>query len=104
MDMTQAFQIYKCDICGQVIEILHAGSPSLVCCGQAMKHLREGATDGAKEKHVPVLEKTAAGCKVKVGEVAHPMLPEHFIEWIEVACKCGTRALRQLKPGEAPEA
>jgi len=104
MDMTQQHQVYKCALCGQVIEVLHAGSPSLVCCGQPMKHLVEGATDGAKEKHVPVLEKTAAGCKVKVGSVAHPMLEEHYIEWIEIITKNGKQVKQFLKPGQAPEA
>ena len=104
MSTTQQFEIYKCEVCGQVIEVLHAGSPSLVCCGQPMKLLREGTSDGAKEKHVPVLEKTSEGCKVKVGSVPHPMAPEHYIEWIEVVCNCGTRAMKYLKPGDAPEA
>ena len=104
MSTPRQFQIYKCELCGQVVEVLHAGSPSLVCCGQAMKLLQEGTSDGSKEKHVPVLEKTADGCKVKVGSAPHPMEAEHLIEWIEVECQCGIRAKKFLKPGEAPEA
>ena len=104
MGITEQFQVYKCTLCGQVIEVLHAGSTSLVCCGQPMKHLAEGATDGAKEKHVPVLEKTATGCKVKIGAVPHPMLEEHYIEWVEVRTKQGKQVRKYLKPGEAPEA
>ena len=104
MDATRQFQIYKCAPCGQVVEVLHAGNPSLACCGQPMKLLQEGTSDGAKEKHVPVLEKTAEGCKVKVGAAPHPMTAEHSIEWIEVVCECGTRAMKYLQPGDAPEA
>ena len=96
MSATQQFQIFKCDLCGQVIEVLHAGSPSLVCCGQPMKLMVEGASDGAKEKHVPVLEKTEkGGTRVKVGSVPHPMTPEHYIEWIEIVCKRGYRHMPQ---------
>lgn len=104
MDATQQFQIYACASCGQVVEVLHAGSSSLSCCGQPMKLLQEGTSDGAREKHVPVLEKTAEGCKVKVGAVPHPMLQEHYIAWIEVACQCGARTMKHLQPGDTPEA
>jgi superoxide reductase len=104
MDTTEQFQIYKCELCGQVVEVLHAGSVSLACCGQPMKLLREGTSDGAKEKHVPVLEKTENGCKVRIGAAAHPMEPDHFIEWVEIVCARGVRRMRFLKPGDAPEA
>ena len=104
MDSTLQFQIYKCALCGQVVEVLHAGGLPLLCCGQSMKLLQEGTSDGAKEKHVPVLEKTAEGCKVKIGDMPHPMTPEHSIEWVEIVCKCGTRAMKYLQPGDAPEA
>ena len=104
MDEIRQFQIYKCDLCGQVVEVLHVGSPSLTCCDQPMKLLREGTSDGAKEKHVPVLEKTANGCKVKVGAVPHPMTPEHAIEWIEIVCKRGVRSMKPLQAADAPEA
>jgi len=101
--MTEKLQIYKCEVCGNIVEMLHAGAGELVCCGQPMKLFRENTTDAAKEKHVPVIEKTAAGIKVKVGSVAHPMEEKHYIEWIEVIA--GGQAYRKfLNPGEAPEA
>ena len=101
--MTEKLQIYKCEVCGNIVEMLHAGAGQLVCCGQPMKLNQENTTDAAKEKHVPVIEKTAAGIKVKVGSVAHPMEEKHYIEWIEIIAD--GKAYRQfLKPGEAPEA
>ena len=101
--MTEKLQIYKCEVCGNIVEMLHTGAGQLVCCGQPMKLNQENTTDAAKEKHVPVIEKTAAGIKVKVGSVAHPMEEKHYIEWIEVIAD--GKAYRQfLKPGEAPEA
>jgi superoxide reductase len=102
-DMTEKLQIYKCEVCGNIVEMLHAGVGELVCCGQPMKLYKENTTDAAKEKHVPVIEKTAAGFKVKVGSVAHPMEEKHYIEWIEVIAD--GRAYRKfLNPGEAPVA
>ncbi len=101
--MTKQFQVYQCDLCSQVIEVLHAGSPSLVCCGQPMRHLAEGTSDASKEKHVPVLSETPAGCKVSVGSVPHPMVPEHWIDRVEVVCKEGKRCKKFLNPGDAPE-
>jgi len=96
-------EVYKCEICGNIVEVLHAGQGELVCCGEPMKLFTENTTDAAVEKHVPVKEKIEGGLKVKVGEVAHPMTEEHLIEWIEVVV--GGKAYRQfLKPGEAPEA
>jgi superoxide reductase len=101
--MTEKLQIYKCEVCGNIVEMLHAGAGELVCCGQPMKLYLENTTDAAKEKHVPVIEKTAAGFKVKVGSVAHPMEEKHYIEWIEVIAD--VQAYRKfLNPGEAPEA
>jgi superoxide reductase len=101
--MTQRLQIYKCEICGNIVEVLHEGAGELVCCGQPMKLLMENTVDAAKEKHVPVIEKTASGFKVKVGSVVHPMEEKHYIEWIEIIAD--GRAFRQfLKPGDAPEA
>jgi superoxide reductase len=101
--MTQRLQIYKCEICGNIVEVLHDGAGELVCCGQPMKLLVENTVDAAKEKHVPVIEKTAGGVKVRVGSVAHPMEEKHYIEWIEIIAD--GRAYRQfLKPGDVPEA
>ena len=101
--MTEKLQIYKCEVCGNIVEMLHAGAGELVCCGQPMKLFKENTTDAAKEKHVPVIEKTAAGFKVKVGSVAHPMEEKHYIEWIEVIAD-GQTYRKFLNPGEAPEA
>jgi superoxide reductase len=101
--MTMRLQIYKCEVCGNIVEVLHEGAGELVCCGQPMKLLLENTVDAAKEKHVPVIEKTATGVRVKVGSVAHPMEEKHYIEWIEIIAD--GKAYRQfLKPGNAPEA
>jgi superoxide reductase len=101
--MAEQLQVYKCEVCGNIIEVLHAGAGELVCCGQPMKLIKENTVDAAKEKHVPVVEKTADGFKVKVGSVAHPMEEKHYIEWVEIIVD--GKAYRQfLKPGQAPEA
>lgn len=101
--MTEKLQIYKCEVCGNIAEMLHAGAGEMVCCGQPMKLYKENTVDAAKEKHVPVIEKAAAGIKVKVGSVAHPMEEKHYIEWIEVIAD-GKAYRKFLNPGEAPEA
>jgi superoxide reductase len=101
--MTKLKQIYKCNVCGNMVEMVHDGEGELVCCGQPMDLQKENTTDAAKEKHVPVIEKTDKGFKVKVGSVDHPMEKEHYIEWIEViADKKICR--KHLKLGEKPEA
>ena len=101
--MTEKLQIYKCEVCGNIVEMLHEGKGELVCCGQSMKLIVENTVDAAKEKHVPVVEKITGGFKVKIGSVPHPMEEKHYIEWIELLV--GGKAYRQfLKPGEAPEA
>lgn len=101
--MTEKLQIYKCEVCGNIVEMLHEGQGDLVCCGQPMKLFVENTVDAAKEKHLPVIEKTPTGFKVKVGSVAHPMEEKHYIEWIEVlADEKAYRAF--LKPGGTPEA
>jgi superoxide reductase len=101
--MTEKLQVYKCEICGNIVEVLHAGAGELVCCGQPMKQTVENTVDAAKEKHVPVIEKIAGGFKVKVGSVAHPMEEKHYIEWIEIIAD--GKAYRQfLSPGQVPEA
>lgn len=101
--MTERLQVYKCEVCGNIVEVLHNGAGELVCCGQAMKLYTENTVDAAKEKHVPVIEKIDGGVKVKVGDVAHPMEEKHYIEWIEIVAD--GKAYRQfLNPGEAPEA
>ena len=101
--MTKKLQIYKCKVCGNIVEVLHEGAGELVCCGQPMILREENTVDAAREKHVPVVEKTTGGVKVKVGSVAHPMEEKHYIEWIEIISD--GKAYRQfLKPGDAPEA
>lgn len=101
--MPKKLEIYKCEVCGNIVEMLHEGVGELVCCGQPMKKYTENKIDAAKEKHVPVLEKVANGIKVMVGSVAHPMEEKHYIEWIELLAD--GKAYRQfLKPGEKPEA
>ena len=101
--MTERLQIYKCDVCGNIVEVLHEGKGELVCCGQPMKLLEENTVDAAVEKHVPVVEKTDDGIKVRVGSAAHPMEEAHYIEWIELIA--GGKAYRQfLEPGAEPEA
>jgi superoxide reductase len=101
--MTESLQVYKCEMCGNMVEVLHTGAGELVCCGAPMKLYVENTVDAAKEKHVPVVEKIAGGFKVKVGSVPHPMEEKHYIEWIEVIAD--GKAYREfLKPGQAPEA
>jgi len=102
-NMTQKNQIYKCEICGNIIEVLHEGANSLVCCGQPMELLKENTIDASKEKHVPVVEKTNNIIKVKVGSVEHPMLPEHYIRWIELIAD-NISYKKFLNPGDKPEA
>ena len=101
--MTKRLEVYKCEHCGNMVEVIHDGKGELVCCGEPMKLMVENSVDAAKEKHVPVIEKTADGYKVKVGSVAHPMEEKHYIEWIELIAD-GTAYRKFLKPGEAPEA
>lgn len=101
--MTELNRVYKCNVCGNIVEMVHAGAGELVCCGQPMELQKENTVDAAKEKHVPVVEKTEKGFKVKVGEVAHPMTEEHYIEWIEILAD-GKVYRKFLKSGDQPEA
>ena len=101
--MAERLEVYKCEVCGNIIEVLHGAAGELVCCGKPMILQKENTVDAAKEKHVPVVEKTAGGFKVKVGSVAHPMEEKHFIEWIEVIAD-GKAYIQFLNPGDAPEA
>lgn len=103
MGMTTVSQIYKCNICGNIVEVLHAGAGELVCCGQPMELLAEKTKDVGQEKHVPVIEKTANGIKVKIGSVPHPMEENHYIEFIEILAD-GRVYRKFLKPGDKPEA
>lgn len=101
--MAKKLDIYKCTLCGNIVEVLTGGDGELVCCGQPMKHLAESTADAATEKHVPVIEKIDGGYKVKVGSVPHPMEEKHYIEWIELIAD--GKAYREfLCPGMVAEA
>jgi superoxide reductase len=101
--MAELLSVYKCAVCGNIVELVHAGDGELVCCGQPMKLMSENTSDGAKEKHVPVIERTAEGIRVTVGSVAHPMEEAHYIEWIELLAD-GIAYRAFLEPGARPEA
>ena len=101
--MAKRLEVYKCNVCGNIVEVLFGGGGDLVCCGQPMVLMTENTVDAAKEKHVPVIEKVDGGYKVKIGAVAHPMEEKHYIQWIELIAD--GKVYRQfLNPGEAPEA
>lgn len=99
----ERMNVYRCELCGNIVEVLHVGGGTLVCCGQPMKRLVENTTDAATEKHVPVIEASGGAVKVSVGSVAHPMAEDHFIEWIEVSAG-NVVCRRYLSAGEAPVA
>ena len=101
--MTKQKQIYKCNICGNIVEVLHEGKGQLVCCGQPMELFTEKTEDEGFEKHVPVIEKTETGIKVTVGSTPHPMEETHYIEWIEISID-GKVYREFLKPDDKPEA
>ncbi|MGB9980577.1 desulfoferrodoxin [Methanobacterium sp.] len=101
--MTEQKQVYRCNICGNMVEVVHIGTGRLVCCGQQMQQLEEKSGGTGPEKHIPVVEKTDKGVKVKIGSISHPMEENHCIEWIEITAD--SRVYRKtLKPGEKPEA
>ena len=101
--MTNKGELYKCEHCGIIAAVVHAGGGKMICCGEPMKLVIANSVDAAKEKHVPVIEKTANGIKVKVGSVAHPMEEKHYIEYIEVLFE-NKLYMQYLKPGDKPEA
>jgi superoxide reductase len=101
--MTERKQVYKCLVCGNIVEVLHEGVGELVCCNQPMVLMKENTVDAPEEKHVPVIEKTEDGVRVKVGSVEHPMITEHYIEWIEITAD-GKSYKQFLNPGDKPEA
>ena len=100
--MSKQFEVYKCEKCLAIVEVFQGGGGTLTCCGSPMAVLKEGVTDAAKEKHVPVVEKTEKGIKVKVGTVAHPMEEKHWVQWVELVGD-NFSCVRFLKPGDAPE-
>ena len=95
--------VFKCEVCGNVVELLHVGGGTLTCCSKPMSLLEEKSADSSTEKHVPVIEKVDGGYKVVVGSTAHPMEDKHYIEWIELLAG-DTIQVAFLKPGDAPEA
>lgn len=101
--MAKRSEVYKCDQCGNIVQVLVGGDGELVCCGQPMKKLAENTVDATKEKHVPVIEKMDGGYKVKVGSVAHPMEEKHWIQWIELVAD-GKSYFQFLDAGKRPEA
>ena len=101
--MPNKLEVYKCMRCGNVVQIFEAGSCTPSCCGEPMKFMKEGSTDGALEKHVPVIEKIPGGYKVTVGSVAHPMEEKHYIQWIELIADNQSLTCF-LKPGDKPKA
>ncbi|MBQ1919566.1 MAG: desulfoferrodoxin FeS4 iron-binding domain-containing protein [Selenomonas sp.] len=100
-----ASRFYRCNVCGNLIGLIHDGKGELVCCGQGMQELTANTTDAAQEKHVPVVayDQAAGVLKVTVGSVEHPMTQEHFIEWIHVQTKQGG-LMRHLTPEDKPMA
>lgn len=96
-------EVYKCDLCGNMVMVLEGGGADLVCCGQDMTLQAENTVDAAVEKHVPVIEQDGDTVTVKVGEVDHPMVDKHYITWIELMVD-GQGFWKALKPGEAPAA
>lgn len=96
-------KFYRCDHCGNIIMFVQSAGVPVMCCGQKMTELVPGTVDAAVEKHVPVVEIQGSQVHVKVGSVQHPMIPEHFIQWIALETSLGSQ-IKYLKPGQAPEA
>jgi superoxide reductase len=103
-NMKKLLQIYKCSVCGNIVEVVFAGGGELVCCGQPMVLMEENSVDASLEKHVPVYSQESDTLTVKVGSIAHPMEEKHYIEWIEVIDEDGRVLRKFLKPGDSPEA
>jgi len=101
--MTKMLQVYKCEVCGNIVEVQHASGGTLVCCGQDMALLEEKTADKTTEKHVPVVEDFDGGYKVTVGSTLHPMQDNHYIEWIELVTDKQV-LIQHLKPGDEPVA
>jgi len=101
--MTKRNEVYRCTVCGNITEVLHPSDGTLACCGKPMVLQVENTVDAAREKHVPVIVPTEGGYIVRVGEVEHPMIEKHYIEWIELIEEDKVQR-KHLKPGEKPEA
>jgi superoxide reductase len=102
--VTKIHEVYKCEKCGNIVEMLHSGKGQLVCCGEPMELLTENTVDASVEKHVPVITKVEGGFKVTVGSVEHPMVEKHYIEWIQIITEDGKFYRKFLKANDAPEA
>ncbi|MEM4396169.1 MAG: desulfoferrodoxin [Candidatus Woesearchaeota archaeon] len=100
--MTQKLEVYRCKICGNIVEVLHPGKGTLVCCNQPMEKLNENTVDASVEKHVPVIEKNENETLVRVGSIEHPMIESHYIEWIEILEEDEIH-IKFLKPNQKPE-
>ena len=94
-------KFYKCPVCGQIVAVVKKTAAPVVCCGKPMQEIIPGTTDAAAEKHVPVYTVDGNKVTVTVGEAAHPMLPEHYIEWVSLQTKCGNQR-KALQPGAEP--
>ncbi len=101
--MTEINEIYKCNACGKIVQVLHMGIGDLVCCNEKMELLEEQTSDMTVEKHVPIIEKIEHGFRVTVGSTPHPMTDEHYIEWIELIAD-GKYYRQDLNPGDKAEA
>ncbi len=99
--MAKKLEIYKCEVCGNIIEVLHEGAGEILCCNEPMKLMQENTVDASREKHVPVIERGADSLTIKVGSIPHPMEEKHYIEWIEIVAD-GKTCIQYLKPGEEP--
>ena len=100
--MTKMFEVYKCEVCGNITKVVHNSGGLLVCCGKPMILQQEKTADQGKEKHVPIIEKSEKGIMVRVGSIPHPMEEKHYLEWVEV--RSGENVyIRGFKPGEKPE-
>ena len=95
--MAKKNEIYKCEKSGLMVEVLQDAEGTPMCCGEPMKLLRENTTDGAKEKHVPVVEKIEGGYRVTVGSVEHPMTDAHYIQWIELVTPTQDKPVAEFK-------
>jgi len=100
--MTKMFEVYKCEVCGNITKVIHNSNGLLVCCGKPMILQQEKTADQGKEKHVPVVEKSEKGIMIRVGSIPHPMEETHYLEWVDV--RTGENVyVRGFKPGEKPE-
>lgn len=96
-------KFYLCEHCGNIITFVHSAGVPVMCCGQKMTEIVPGTTDAAVEKHVPVVSVSGSTVTVKVGSVEHPMVPEHFIQWIALETKQGSQ-IKHLTPNDPPQA